>query len=44
MAKVEGSALHWGDILVIVGYFVAVLLVGILVSTIYHICIISIYG
>ncbi|KAL5015928.1 hypothetical protein ScPMuIL_005517 [Solemya velum] len=32
MAKVEGSSLHWGDILVIVGYFIAVLLVGILSS------------
>ncbi|ESO97756.1 hypothetical protein LOTGIDRAFT_203052 [Lottia gigantea] len=29
---VEGSRLHWGDILVIVGYFVAVIAVGIISS------------
>ena len=28
----QGSELHWGDILVILGYFVAVIFVGIWVS------------
>lgn len=32
MAENTESRLHWGDILVIIGYFVAVISVGIIVS------------
>ena len=32
MADTEKNELHWGDVLVIVGYFISVIIVGIWVS------------
>lgn len=41
---VQGTELEWGDILVIIGYFVVVIAVGILVSTCLHVVPLTVGG